>query len=435
MPIPDLPGVLLERYSDQERYLKQRVMRMCQLEHERQVLSKFPGSQPVSFATRDLEKLESQDYWVCEKSDGIRVLFLINTDSNVQTVYIVDRHNTYRELHGFFFPHHEDPRRELQNTLIDGELVIDVDPQTKQETLRFLAFDCLVIDGQNVMTKPLDKRYGRLTEWFYKPYRRMIQDHPHVLDTHPFHIKVKEINFSYHVEKVFNVDIPALQHGNDGLIYTCVNAPYTAGTDKNILKWKPPSENSIDFKLVLRFPPAPHNPSEPDWHAKPLFLLYVWCGDERGQPKYELYDEMYVEDDEWEELKKSGEQIDERVVEVHWEPQHSRWRRMRFRDDKPRGNHRSVVENIIDSIADGVEQDALLARSNAIRAAWKHRLGQPQQPIQAQGSQSMRPPPVPASASFTRPPPPPNVQYRYGPLAQSRWSKVSGPPVVAGMKR
>lgn len=81
----------------------------------------------------------------------------------------------------------------------------------------------------------------------------MIQDHPHVLDTHPFQyvsvctsgifstnlfhilsIKVKEINFSYHVEKVFNVDIPALQHGNDGLIYTCVNAPYTAGTDKNM---------------------------------------------------------------------------------------------------------------------------------------------------------------------------------------------------------
>jgi len=47
-------------------------------------------------------------------------------------------------------------------------------------------------------------------------------------------IKVKEINFSYYVEKVFNVDIPALQHENDGLIYTCVNTPYTPGTDTNM---------------------------------------------------------------------------------------------------------------------------------------------------------------------------------------------------------
>ena len=29
-----------------------------------------------------------------------------------------------------------------------------------QDTLRFLAFDCLVVDGQNVMERPLDRRYG-----------------------------------------------------------------------------------------------------------------------------------------------------------------------------------------------------------------------------------------------------------------------------------
>lgn len=66
------------------------------------------------------------------------------------------------------------------------------------------------------------------------------------------------------------------------------------------LKWKPPSENSIDFKLVLRFPPLKSNPSQPDYHAKPFFALYVYCGDEQGRPKYESYDELFVDDDEWE---------------------------------------------------------------------------------------------------------------------------------------
>ncbi|KAF8809031.1 mRNA guanylyltransferase [Phlegmacium glaucopus] len=435
MPIPDLPGRLVPRHSDEERWLKTHIGQMCQLENDR-----FPGSQPVSFGVKDLTKLENQDYWVCEKSDGIRVLFLVATDlqTKAQRTYIIDRHNTYREILGLYFPHHENPMMPLRNSLVDGELVIDVDPRTRQEKTRFLAFDCLVIDDQNVMARSLDKRYGRLTEWFYKPYAKMIFDHPHVVETQPFGIKVKEINFSYHVEKVFNVDIPALQHGNDGLIYTCVSTPYTPGTDINILKWKPPSENSIDFKLVLRFPPSKYNPTQPDFHAKPLFLLHVWCGGEGASTKYEDYDDMYVKDEEWEELKMSGEQIDDRIVEVHWDPVLSRWRMMRFRDDKPNGNHITVVENIIQSIAEGVEKETLLERSTAIRTAWKSRLGQPQQPNpppahqQQPQSQVTRPPPLLPRQSH---PPPPVVEIRYGPFTQPPWSKVAGPPMISGMKR
>jgi mRNA guanylyltransferase len=58
-------------------------------------------------------------------------------------------------------------------------------------------------------------------------------------------------------------------------------------------------------------------------------------------------------------MKQSGEQIDDRIVEVHWDAELSHWRMMRFRDDKPNGNHRSVVEHIIESIADGVERETV----------------------------------------------------------------------------
>ncbi|KAF6763788.1 mRNA capping enzyme [Ephemerocybe angulata] len=456
--IPELPGNLVQRNSEQERWLKRHVAQMCGLEHER-----FPGSQPVSFGSKDLNKLEQHDFWVAEKSDGIRVLFLVAFDanSNTQAVFLVDRHNNYREIEGFCFPHHEDPRRNLRNSLVDGELVVDTDPKTGQQTMRFLAFDCLVIDDQNVMSKTLDKRYGK---WFFRPYSRMIRDHPQMAALQPFDMKVKDINFSYHVEKVFNIDIPNLMHGNDGLIYTCVSTPYTPGTDQNILKWKPPSENSIDFKLVLKFPPNPSNPREPDFYAKPLFLLYVWLGGDGRSAQYEHYDDMYLSDEEWDKLKLSGEQVDDRVVEVHWDTGMQRWRMMRFRDDKPNGNHHSVVENIIQSIADGVEKDALLARSNAIRNAWKARQGLPAQPPppsnhphappsqhgnhpppmrgppsgyghgQGQGQgygqgQGQAPKPKPIQA------PPLREVARYGPLAPGPWSKVAGPAVVCGMRR
>ena len=68
--------------------------------------------------------------------------------------------------------------------------------------MRFLAFDCLVVDDQNVMGRPLDKRYGvsglnwmcrlrlmpvqRLQEWFFKPYSKMLKDHPHMVQAQPF---------------------------------------------------------------------------------------------------------------------------------------------------------------------------------------------------------------------------------------------------------
>ncbi|KAG6829641.1 hypothetical protein H0H92_003974 [Tricholoma furcatifolium] len=450
--IPEIPGNLVSRNSEQENWLKAHVAKICHMDRPR-----FPGSQPVSFGIRDLDKLESAEcvlcidgdsawslyrdsYWVCEKSDGVRVLFLINTNlvTGEQALYLIDRHYTFHQLGGIFFPHHENPMMPLRDTLIDGELVIDVDPHTKAQTLRFLAFDCLVVDEANVMSRPLDKRYGRLQEWFYKPYAKMLKDHPQTVASQPFDIRVKEINNSYNVEKVFTFDIPTLQHENDGLIYTCVNTPYTPGTDPHIMKWKPPSENSIDFKLVLRFPPMRNQPDKPDFHAKPIFLLHVWTGNDRSGPRYEQYDEMYVDDEEWEKLKRSREQIDDRIVEVHWDPAVSHWRMMRFRDDKPNGNHRDVVENIIQSIIDGVEKDALLARSASIRTAWKQRLNAA--PAQVH-SQLQHPPPP----SHMRPPPPPVPKYapapplhavvRYGPLAPSHWSKVGGPEVFAGMKR
>jgi len=42
------------------------------------------------------------------------------------------------------------------------------------------------------------------------------------------------MELSYYVEKVLKEDIPKLQHGNDGLIYTCAETPYVVGTDERM---------------------------------------------------------------------------------------------------------------------------------------------------------------------------------------------------------
>lgn len=44
----------------------------------------------------------------------------------------IDRHNTYYEVSGFWFPHPDRPRDSLMDTILDGELVIDVEPTSKK---------------------------------------------------------------------------------------------------------------------------------------------------------------------------------------------------------------------------------------------------------------------------------------------------------------
>ena len=61
------------------------------------------------------------------------------------------------------------------------------------------------------------------------------------------------------------------------------------------LKWKSPHENSVDFKLELKFPELGDS-GKPDLHAKPYFPLFVW----EGGAKYRFYDLLSVGDDEWE---------------------------------------------------------------------------------------------------------------------------------------
>jgi mRNA guanylyltransferase len=62
------------------------------------------------------------------------------------------------------------------------------------------------------------------------------------------------------------------------------------------LKWKPPSENSIDFRLDLRFPPKATNPHVPDYCAKPIFVLMMNCG---TRPEA-VFDVLEMPDEEWE---------------------------------------------------------------------------------------------------------------------------------------
>ncbi|KUI60373.1 mRNA-capping enzyme subunit alpha [Cytospora mali] len=345
----------------------------------------FPGAQPVSFARRHLQDLMTQDYYVCEKTDGIRyLLYLTEDEHSVETVYLIDRKNDFWFIHqrNLHFPKPHEEGEHHVKTIIDGELVMDRQPGGAERP-QFLVFDCLMIDGMSLMERSLDKRLAYFKQNVYDPYRALFKKYPDELRFQAFQLVMKEQQLSYGMVKMFREVLPNLTHGNDGLIFTCRETPYKCGTDEHILKWKPVEENTVDFKLQLYFPTVEPDEqdraegwNEPyvDYEGVPRAKLLIFAQGEvpSGQDPYQEFADLYLTEDEWEILKSLGDPLVGRIIECYKDEQ-SRWRMYRFRDDKHNANHISIVDKVIESIQDPVSQQMLEEAGPMIRDKWKAR--------------------------------------------------------------
>ncbi|CAG8709072.1 7806_t:CDS:2, partial [Funneliformis mosseae] len=214
-------------------------------------------------------------------------------------VFLIDRKNYYHEVPSLWFPVYGDPTfsRFYEETLIDCELINDIESNGRA-SLRLLVFDFVVN---------------------------------------------KEMERSYGLEKVLKQIIPSLKHNLRWDNFYIINIGLFG---REILKWKPPNENSIDLKLSFDF--KRHNKNN-----KPRFCLYKWMDVHR------YFDNMYVTDEEWEQFwKHDFQQFEGRIVEVVYNPSiHPPWRFKRFRDDQPRANNHTVIEKIEQSIFDGITEE------------------------------------------------------------------------------
>ncbi|KAK5309240.1 Dcp1p-Dcp2p decapping enzyme complex alpha subunit [Exophiala xenobiotica] len=360
----------------------------------------FPGAQPVSFARQHIEELKAQDYFVCEKTDGIRYLMYLTSDDvspepgappeRTPVVYLIDRKNKYYYVPRLRFPHQENPPKKYDNfhvdTILDGELVEDRYPDGRS-TIKFLVFDLLVIDGKDLRERTLDKRLGYLKQFILQPYKNWLKDFPEQRHSQAFVLEDKKTEFSYSLPTMFHEIIPQVKqlHGNDGLIFTCKGTKYESGTDRHILKWKPPEENTVDFLLHITWA---GEPEDEDYDEMPADLgLYIYHGRDQD---YSRVGSLYVTPDEWEKLKAQDEPLQDSIVECFLEDTgavngHSsngnqvnghgekRWRYHRTRDDKNEANHVTTFDSVKISIQDHVTQQDLLDHADDIRTAWKAR--------------------------------------------------------------
>ncbi|KAK6196959.1 hypothetical protein LQW54_011044 [Pestalotiopsis sp. IQ-011] len=355
----------------------------------------FPGAQPVSFARRHLEELRRDDYYVCEKSDGIRyLLYLTDDGQGVELHYLIDRKNDYWWVKGGHFPTGQSEDSFHRDTILDGELVVDTMPDGTKIPV-YLVFDCLVLHGQSLMSRGLQKRFGYFHTEIFKPYKKLFEKYPQEKAYQPFILGMKEHQFAYGTEMMFRQVIPRLHHGNDGLIFTCLSTEYKHGTDPHILKWKPAEENTVDFRWKFHFnlvqpdeQDLAEGVAEPylDYEGVPQVELLVFHG---GKDDYRHYGDLYMTEEEWEELKTLDDALDERIVEAYMDEQR-RWRFYRFRDDKTHGNHVSVVNSVLESIQGRVTKEELIEAAPDIRSKWKRREAEKQGQGQAQAQAQRR---------------------------------------------
>lgn len=325
-----VPGVTL--VTDQPRLgtLQQMAQTMCGW-----VSTGFPGCQPVSMDTQNLTLLHVKPYKVSWKADGTRYMMLIVKKDEV---YFLDRDNSCFAVSGITFPHYLNLHNHLTNTLLDGEMVID--KVNGQKRPRYLVYDIIRFENEDVAKKPFDP--DRCWEYIVKrvvgPRNEAMKQGIIDQARQPFSIRHKQFWDITQARALLGPKFAkSLSHDPDGLIFQPSREPYVAGTCPEVLKWKPSTLNSVDFKLKIA------EESGMGVLPKKIGLLFVGGLDTPfGQMK----------------LTKELRELDNKIIECKYE--NNAWVFMRERTDKSFPNSYKTAQSVCHSIRFPVTTEILL---------------------------------------------------------------------------
>ncbi|XP_046676608.1 LOW QUALITY PROTEIN: mRNA-capping enzyme [Homalodisca vitripennis] len=295
--------------------------------------SGFPGCQPVSMDLQNIKLLQKMPYRVSWKADGTRYMMLVLKEGEV---YCLDRDNSVFQVEGLRFPHRKAPNRHLTNTLLDGEMVID--KHEGRNIPRYLAYDIIRSDGVDCMKMKFPLRLKVIEVDVVGPRNKAITEGRINKELEPFSIRMKQF---YPVTKAGSLlgekFARQLSHEPDGLIFQPANDPYKTGQCMEVLKWKPASHNSVDFRLKIQ------REGGEGLIPSLVGLLYVGGLDAP-------FSKMKV--------AKVMKELDGRIIECKFDK--NAWVFMRERTDKSFPNSFTTAQSVCNSIQNPVTTDILL---------------------------------------------------------------------------
>ncbi|KAI5172391.1 mRNA guanylyltransferase [Nematocida sp. LUAm3] len=331
----------------------------------------FPGAQPVTMSRKDALDLKNREYFVCEKSDGVRALLLCKTINGKTYAFFMDRNCSFVRV-----PFKSIPSEIM---LFDGEII-----QNPDGTFKYLIFDMIIYNGNDITKSDLLMRLNMAASYLHKntKWRKDMG----IVENMQLTLEIKIMHKAYGLGEVYRKIIPQLTHENDGMIFTRVDHPYTPGSCKAYLKWKPPYLNSVDFLLKA------------SKTIESMYYLYVSAG-----PHKEILFDIYWSDEIAKDLECNVEARKGKEQEEHYkekinynalngligefsykrdeytvDPQsfslvQGRWSLLRIRTDKTFPNGYKTAVNVIHSIEENLMYSELEESIEEIRNNWKER--------------------------------------------------------------
>ncbi|KHJ82650.1 mRNA capping enzyme, catalytic domain protein, partial [Oesophagostomum dentatum] len=199
-----------------------------------------------------MKLLAQRPYMVSWKADGMRYMVYICDENEI---YAFDRDNEVFLIQGLTFPHRKHPRH-IKNTLVDSEMIIDHVKNEHGETVdlpRLLIYDIIHFEDMHVGKENFDIRFMCIRRELIEPRNAAIKAGRIRKEREPMSVRVKDFWELEALPKLFEPKFTKnVGHEIDGLILQPVDVPYSPGRSDLVLKWKPPSHNSIDFRLQIR---------------------------------------------------------------------------------------------------------------------------------------------------------------------------------------
>jgi mRNA guanylyltransferase len=184
----------------------------------------FPGSQPVSIEYRHFNILKSNQYVVCEKTDGVRFMMLVFLYNNKKQCVFINR-----ALDMYTCPLNF-KTDVYKGSILEGEMYGDV----------FMIYDILLSCGETVSNCDFLTRLKSIEK-----IKKMLT----CLKYDPIKLKIKTFHIMNEYRQFLEEYLPTVTETIDGLIFTPVNDTVKKGTHETMFKWKPRDKNTIDFQV------------------------------------------------------------------------------------------------------------------------------------------------------------------------------------------
>jgi mRNA-capping enzyme len=253
-------------------------------------------------------------------------------------IFFIDRNNAVFQMDGLTFLSAHDRSRHLVNTLLDGEMVIDQEEGGR--TPRYLIYDLVSLEGNSICKEDFNVRYRTIQREIIEPRIAAMKEGRVRREREPIGVRRKGFWPLKLTQELLSARFKVnLSHESDGLIFQPVDEQYRAGPCPSVLKWKPPSHNSIDFRLKVVIE------ERLGMLRKLICQLYVGGMD---TPMFIM---------KW---TKSLNQYNGKIIECRFDSVYKEWVFMRERTDKSFPNSYTTAVSVWNSILEPVDEQYLM---------------------------------------------------------------------------